>query len=719
MSRFLRNLSFILPIVLLSAGLCTAQEAAVKAGKYDNGKMWTFDYPPTEFISETYGFTPDNGWFEKARLGSLRLPNCTASFVSPHGLVMTNHHCGRGSVAQVAMDGEDLLNDGFVSSSLDEERAVPGLYVDQLVAIQDVTDEVFAAVEDAETDAEKASARQEAIAAITNRITDAAGGADAGFVAQVINLYNGGRYSAYTFRRYSDVRLVMAPELQLGYFGGDTDNFTYPRYALDMTYFRVYENDEPFEPEYFFQWSKEGASLGDAVFVIGNPGSTLRLETMAQLEWRRDVQEKAIVDLLNSRIGSLMSYYEDNPSPALLNQIFGLRNAQKLYTGRVKGLNDMVIMAKRADTERQFLSDMDAKFANMDADVQVPYLTVINDLANIVEQKREFAAEFAAFIAMQPGGNLSSATLGRASVGRAYLNQKDAGATAEQLQPYVDQMSSMTQDPTIDKLFLANRLADFKASFGDDDPIVQGIMKGMSPAEVAESITSNSVFSDAAKLMEAMENDGIPADDPALGVANMIADRLQAFQSAFAGLGAQETELNAQHGRARFEIYGTERPPDATFSLRIADGVVSPYEYNGTEAPPFTTFFGLYNRYHAHMASEDGAEWVLPERWLNPPATFDMSTKLNLVSTNDIIGGNSGSPLLNKDLEVVGLIFDGNIESLPSAFIYQTEVARAVSVDVRGMREALDEIYDVDRIVLELDEGVLVATEAEADARQN
>ena len=538
--------------------------------------MWTFDYPPTEFIAETYGFTPDDSWFEKARLGSLRLPNCTASFVSPYGLVMTNHHCGRGSVAQVAQENEDLLNDGFVSASLEEERAVPGLYVDQLVAIQDVTEEVFAAVENAETDAEKASARQETIAAITERITEEAGGSDAGVVVQVINLYNGGRYSAYTFKRYADVRLVMAPELQLGYFGGDTDNFTYPRYALDMTYFRVYENDQPYEPEHYFKWSKEGASQGDAVFVIGNPGSTLRLETMAQLEWRREVQEKAIVDLLNTRIASLMSHYEDNPSPALLNQIFGLRNAQKLYTGRVKGLNDPVIMAKRADTERQFLADLEARYGNLESDVQVPYLTVIDDLASIVDQKRELAAEFSAFIAMQPGGNLASATLGRATVARAYLNQKEAGAGPEQLQPIADQLTSISQDSAIDKLFLANRLADFKKHFGDDDPIVQGILNGLSPDDAAATITENSVFSYADRLNSALESGEFPTDDPALNVANLIADRLQDFQSAFAGLGAQETELNAQHGRARFEIYGTERPPDATFSLRIADGIVSP-----------------------------------------------------------------------------------------------------------------------------------------------
>ncbi len=712
--------SFALVLLLLpdTGWAQTTDLSTVQAGQYDNGKMWTFDYPPIDHLSETYNFTPDAAWFEKARLGALRLPNCTASFVSPHGLVMTNHHCGRGSVAQVSMEGENLLDDGFMSKSLEEERAVDGLYVDQLVAIEDVTDEIFAALDGQETDAEKASARQEAIEAATARITEAAGGEAAGVVVQVINLYNGGRYSAYTFRRYTDIRLVMAPELQLGYFGGDTDNFTYPRYALDMTFFRVYENGEPYEPEHYFKWSAEGSEEGDEVFVIGNPGSTLRLLTVAQLEWRRDVQEKAILDLLNSRIQELMAYYDENPSPALLNQVFGLRNTQKLYNGRVKGLNDPVIMAKRADTERQFLEDLREKYGEtVTEDVAVPFFTLIDDLARIQEQKREYAAEFGAFLAFLPGGGLTSGTLGRAMLANAYLSQMAAGAAADALAPVREQLAGIEQDPGLDKRYMIARLNDFVTYFGADDPGVQAVMQGRTAEEVATAVLEASALTSSEKAMAALDAGTLTKDDPAIQVIMPFLERQQNFQSAFAGLGAQEQELNAQHGRARFEIYGTTRPPDATFSLRIADGVVSSYEYNGSHAPAYTTFHGLYNRHYSHATDANNTgEWELPERWLNAPATFDRSTPINLVTTNDIIGGNSGSPMLNKDLEVIGLIFDGNIESLPSAFIYQTETARAVGVDVRGMREALDEIYDMDRIVHELSSGELVPTEEEADA---
>ncbi len=720
-SRTRTAFSSFLILILLAPLAGTAQPVdlnTVEAGRYDNGKMWTFDYPPVEHLQETYDFSPDEAWFEKAQLGALRLPNCTASFVSAYGLVMTNHHCTRNSVAQVSEEGENLLDEGFTARSLDEERRVPGLYVDQLIALEDVTDEVYEAVQDKETDAEKAAARQEAIQEITRRITDEAGGAEEGIVVQVINLYNGGRYSAYTFRRYGDVRLVMAPELQLGYFGGDTDNFTYPRYALDMSFLRVYENDEPYEPEHFFAWSAEGSEEGDVVFVIGNPGSTNRLETVSQLEWRRDVQEQYILNLLNSRIDVLMEYYEENPSPALLNQIFGLRNQEKLFTGRVKGLNDPVIMARRADTQQDFVEDLEDAFSDAaSSDVPVSYASLIDDLARIQDQKREFAGEFGAFLAMQPGGGLTSGTMGRALLARNYLQQKEAGVADSLLGQMVAQMTGITQDPGLDRRFMLARLNDFVTYFGANDEAVQQALDGRAPEAVVEDVFERSVLTDPDDASSAIQEGALTMDDPAIQVIDPFVERIQNYQSAFAGLGAQEQELNAQHGRARFEIYGTARPPDATFSLRIADGVVSSYEYNGTHAPAYTTFYGLYNRHYSHEADVDGTgEWELPERWLDPPASFDRSTPLNLVSTNDIIGGNSGSPMLNKDLEVIGLIFDGNIESLPSAFIYQTGGARAVGVDVRGMRETLDEIYDMDRLVVELMDGRLVATEAEADA---
>ncbi|MDX1741962.1 MAG: S46 family peptidase, partial [Rhodothermales bacterium] len=490
----------------------------------------------------------------------------------------------------------------------------------------------------------------------------------------------------------------------------------------DMTFFRVYEDGEPFQPEHYFAWSENGTREGDAVFIIGNPGSTLRLNTVAQLEWRRDHQERDLLALLDSRIAVLEEYYQEAPSDNLRNQIFGLKNGQKLYRGRVKGLNDPVLMAKRADTENAFLADLTSKYVDqMSADVDVPYLTIIDDLARIQEQKREYAREYGAFLAMGTASSLASATVRRAVNAHDFLMLEAEGVQEETLEERRQALLALADQPAgLNSRMLLARIRDLVAYFGASDPGVQRMLLGRTPEELASDILANSALADAERFAAAVESGSLSMDDPAIAMVTPFMERRQAFQSAFAGLAAQETELNAQHGRARFEVYGTSRPPDATFSLRIADGEVAAYEYNGTKAPAYTTFYGLYNRHYSHASGHDTTgEWVLPERWLNAPPEFDRSTPMNFVSTVDIIGGNSGSPVVNKALEIVGLAFDGNVEFLPSAFIFDTSQAgRTVSVDSRGMMEALDVVYDMDRLVLELQEGKLAPTEQEADEQR-
>lgn len=398
---------------LFTAGAQTAQTEQsdpMKAGRFDNGKMWTFEYPPADYFEEAYGFAPDEDWFDRARLGALRIPGCTASFVSSTGLVLTNHHCGRGPVAQVTRAGENLLDEGFYAPSLAEERPVPGFYADQMVAIADVTDEVHAAQEGMETDAERVAARDEAIQQIQDRLMAEAGGAEAGVVVEVTPLYHGGRYSAYTFRRYPDVRLVMAPELQMGFFGGDDDNFTFPRYALDMTFFRVYDAaGEPLETEHYFTWSLEGVQPGHPVFVIGNPGSTSRLETVSQLELRRDVTDKSLLAFVSSRLAALERYQESLPpaqrTDATRNQIFSLRNAQKAYTGQQSALVDPVVVSRKKDSERAFVEAI-----RKDADLNARYGGVIAGMAETQTELRELGAEYGAFFALTSSAYSSALT---------------------------------------------------------------------------------------------------------------------------------------------------------------------------------------------------------------------------------------------------------------------------------------------------------------------
>ncbi|GAB5519718.1 MAG: S46 family peptidase [Rhodothermales bacterium] len=706
LSVFLAALLWLAPPLLAQSPTDT-----VRAGQYDNGKMWTFDFPPLDYFEKTYGLTLDDEWLATARMGALRIPNCSASFVSPHGLVMTNHHCARESVSAVSRAGENLLDDGFYAQSLTDERPAAEMYAEQLIRIDDVTDEVLTALADAQTDAERADARTTAIDSITARIETAMGDA---FTAEVIALYNGGRYSAYTFRRYDDVRLVMAPELQLGYYGGDADNFTYPRYNLDMTFFRVYNDEgDPLETEHYFAWNRDGAGDGELVFVVGNPGSTSRQQTVAQLEYRRDIGDRYVLDLIKSRVATLEAYYEAYPDEAesldLRNSIFSLRNGEKAYTGQLEALHDPAIMARRRAFEREFKAAIAS-----DADAQAKYGDLWDEMARLQTEQRSLAGPYGAFIGME-SEDLTSATLRRALYATIYLLQKANGAPAEVLDGVREPLLEIGERPeALDVALLSARLIDWQTYLGAESPVVQQALGGRTPAEAAQAIVSGSVLSDSAGTRQVLENDELTLGDPAIVLMQAAIPAFIGFQQAYFGLIEQETNVAQQLGQAVFDAYGTLIPPDATFSLRLADGIVKGFDYNGTIAPPFTSFYGLYDHYYSY--GED-SEWDLPERWLNPPSTFDYSTRMNLVTTADIIGGNSGSPLLNRNLEVVGLIFDGNIESLSSDFIYLPETSRSVAVDVRGMLEALDEIYDADRLVLELLTGDAVATEAEADAQ--
>jgi hypothetical protein len=668
----------------------------VRAGRFDSGKMWTFEEAPVDYWRQEYDLVVDQQWLETARLGALRIPGCSASLVSATGLVMTNHHCARSYVTQASREGEFLLDNGYYAETLADERPVNRLYADRLVGITDVSGEVEEALAGSQTVAERMAARQEVFASIRQRLLAEAG--SAGHVVEVISLYNGGRHSAYTFRRYDDVRLVMAPELQLGYFGGDSDNFTYPRYALDMAFLRIYDGGRPLVTDVFFPWSRDGVLDGMVVFVVGNPGSTNRLETMAQLEYRRDVQERFLLDHISRAVEAMQRFYDANPREAerlgIRNQMFSLRNAQKLYIGRLAGLNEPVLMARRADTERQFLEGI-----LQNEELSRRFGGLVDEMASLQRERLRMAAEYGAFMWMTPASANTSATLRRAVAAQAYLQARDGGVSSERLAELRRSVALVGRMPaTLDQDLLEQRIADFPRYFGPNSAMARRVLDGQTPAALAHMIMSRSVFTDSLATARAIGEGSVSAEDPGLRLVTAFATEYDAYQRALAGLNARQAAVAAELGSARFALYGTDIPPDATFSLRIADGVVRGYSFNGTWAPYKTNFYGLYDRHYSHGGT---GEWALPQRWLEDRG-LDLTTPMNIVSTNDIIGGNSGSPLLNSNLEIVGLVFDGNIESLPSSFIYRTEAARAVSVDSRGMLEALDKIYRARRIVEEI-----------------
>jgi len=680
----------------------------VRSGRFDGGRMWTFDTPPVEYFAEAYGLTPDAAWFERARLGALRIPGCSASFVSGSGLVLTNHHCAREHVSAVSADGEGLLDDGFYAATASDERAVPDFEADQLIEIRDVTDDVYSALEGISDDTQRSQVRESTLEAITERVLEEHGGEDGGHHVEVISLYQGARYSVYIFRRYTDVRLVFAPELQMGYFGGDPDNFTYPRYSLDFSLLRVYDGEAPLDSsEHFFPWSVDGVAEGDAVFVIGNPGTTSRIQTVAELEFRRDVSDKSLLAFLDRRIAALQEYLEIDPEGAerldLRNATFSLLNSQKAYRGQLAGLADPVIMARKRDYERRF-----AEAVSGDPSLTAEYGGLIEAMAEIQDQKAEVAPGYGSFLALTVP-EYGSSLMARAVAAFQFLNASMGGADPETLAGLEEEFLGVRQQPErLEEILVEARLDDFIANYGEDHSVVQQILGGRTAEGAAAVIVSQSVLADSAKAAQALEAGTLTPQDSGLQLLQNMLGLLGPFQQVASGVGAQEEEIAAQLGRARFEVYGTDVPPDATFSLRIADGVVQGYEYNGTVAPIVTTFYGLYDRYYAtHTGGGAAEEWALPDRWMDPPSDFDLSTPFNFVSTADIIGGNSGSPVVNRDLELVGVAFDGNIESLPGEYIFLTDRPRTVSVDARGMLEALRDLYDADRLVAEIQAGAV------------
>jgi Peptidase S46 len=686
-----------------AASAAWLQLDTVHAGTFDQGKMWTFELPPTAYFEKTYGFRPDSAWFADARLGALRLGDCSASFVSPHGLILTNHHCAREYEKDVQRPGEDILDNGFFATTLADERPVKDFHADQLIDLVDVTAEVNAKL-DTVSAGRLSDARQAVLDSIQARTLAARGGKQAGIVVEMVSLYNGARTSAYVFRRYTNVKLVAVPELEIGYFGGDYDNFTYPRYNLDFSIFRAYGADgKPLDTPHYFPVDTAALRDSEPIFVVGNPGSTSRLQTVAQLEFRRDIGDRDVLSLLRSRMHVLGDYMAAHPDVArkldLQTQYFEISNSEKAYAGQVKGLEDPAIIARRQDAERQFQDSIDAT-----ATRRAKYGDLISRMAALQQKRRTVAPGFGAFIGLS-SSLISSATLHRALIAFQILNARHSGADNKALEGLIAQLDSVPQQPAaLDRGMMAARFRDFVQFYGDTSSLVHAVLAGRSPDDAAAEVVSGSALSDSARAAAQAGGDSLSTTDPAIDIVRAYVPTFARFQQTVASVYPEEDAIAADLGRARFAIFGSSQPPDATFSLRIQDGIVAAYGYNGTVAPWHTTFYGMYNRYYSFLGRSD---WALPARWVKPPASLDLSTPLDFVSTADIIGGNSGSPVLNQHLRLVGLVFDGNIESLSGDYIYMPGIDRAVSVDIHGILAALDHVYGLHRLVAEMETGHL------------
>jgi len=684
--------------LLLAAVPLAAQVVAPTAAGYrkEFGTMWTFDAPPLEYWKATYNFSPDQAWLDNIRLASVRLPNCSSSIISSRGLVLTNHHCARSCISSASPRDTNYIDVGFVASSVADERRCQGLYVDQLQSIEDVTARIRAASR-APSATVQAERRARAIDSIQNACQQSTG-----LHCQVVTFYQGGMYSLYRYKRYDDVRLVMAPEEGVAFFGGDPDNFTFPRYCLDISLLRIYENGQPLAARNYLRWSSQGAPEGELVFVTGNPGSTGRLLTMAQMEYLRDVVYPENLAAYARQLEVLREVTKNDPERARRydNTIFSLSNSEKAVTGYHSGLIDAELMAKKRAFEREFR----ARIAK-DPRLRAQYAGAWDAIAAAQRELASFdkASRYRSFAGSQllsMAGQLVRIPAQSALPDSARLPEY-RGEAIERMKRQIT--SATPVDTQVETRLLAAQLAAAKRALPAADPYLQAVLGGRTPEAAAPALIGGTSLNDPA-ARKALLDGGAAAvaasNDPLIVVARRI-DPLQRILSTRARrLNALISSEGEKLGQAIFAAYGTSLPPDATFTLRISDGVVKGYPYNGTIAPYRTSFYGLYGR-SAEFAGKP--PFNLPARWQNRVDSLDLAAPLNFVSTNDIIGGNSGSPVINRNAEVVGVIFDSNIEGLPNRFVFTDEVARSVSVHSSGITEALRRIYGAGWIVEELE----------------
>jgi hypothetical protein len=706
-SRFLITISFIVSLFYqysFSQSSDWINLDTIKAGKFDTGKMWTFEDPPTKYFKEEYGFTPDKDWYEHVQLATLKFADyCSASFVSEDGLIMTNHHCARESVTEIISEGDNFHEDGFIAWELSEERPIPGLYVDQCIGIEDVTEEIQSALDTAQSDSERIAIESQKIIEIEARYEQ-----NEKTFAKVTPLYFGGKYSLYIYKRYNDVRLVFAPESQAGYFGGDYDNFTYPRYNLDCSFFRVYdENGNPLKVNHYFKWSNNGAEEGELVFVSGNPGSTNRLSTVAQLEYARDNIYPQTIQLVDSFIEFLQGIIKDDPDAAnyLTDQLLNYYNSRKAYKGMLDGLRDPVLMQKKKAFENELRSKVQS-----DEELNKKYGTIWTDIENIIGEMKSLSAKQSALSYDNNDSPeyfmIASQLIGLAEEIKLAETDSTYAYTEDELDENINSLLPEDFDFEKNSELLKIRIDVLYAEFGDVQ-FLNKFTNGKRGNEAVEDILSRTYLKSADRIKEIVSKgqDAIlNSGDPFIDFVKFSDEEAKIISERIDELGSSEATANQKLGKALFEVYGTSIPPDATFTLRISDGIVKGFDYNGTIAPPVTTFYGLLDRYY----SFDGKfPWNLHERWLDVPEEFDFSTPFNFVTTNDAVGGNSGSPIINKNAEVIGVAFDGNIQSLPGDFIYDPEVNRSVGVHSAGMLEAIKDLYKFERLAGELERGNL------------
>jgi hypothetical protein len=659
--------------------------------------MWTFDNLPVKQLQEKYNFTPTQQWLDHLRLSSVRLNDGgSGSFVSPHGLLLTNHHVALSQLQKNSSAAHDYVRDGFYATTPEEEMKSPDLEVNVLVSTENVTERVNGAVKSAKNMEEEFAKRKAVIADIERESTE-----KTGFRSDVVTLYAGGEYWLYRYKKYTDVRLVFAVEQQTAFYGGDPDNFTYPRYDLDMALFRVYENGKPIDSKDYLRWNPKGAGEGELVFVPGHPGGTERLGTYADLVSLRDDELPFIIQNSKRRIATLKAYAARGPeqSRQATTMIFSYENGRKVFEGRRDGLQDKNLMEKKRKEDEDFHNRV---LGNPEWKKEYAEAWAMDEEAINRERPRIRHLYFRATDSQLAG--LAVQLVNYVAEIKKPDGERLQGFHDSQLESLKHRLFSPAPIyPELEIARMTSALESAEKELGADDPWVRAVLEGKSPKDAVRQLITGTKVADPA-FRKALVDGGQAAvdasSDPMIAMARRIdpvrREQIKWFEDKVESVEQRSGELL---GKARFAVYGKNTYPDATFTLRLSYGQVLGYPMNGTVAPYKTTFYGLYDR----AASFDYKEpFDLPKRYIDGRDKLDLTTPFNFVTTNDIIGGNSGSPVVNKNAEIVGLIFDGNIESLVGDFVYDSSLNRAVAVHTGGMTEALKKLYGAQKLIDEM-----------------
>ena len=684
--------SMALALVLLVAPL---------AARADEG-MWTFNNFPKDLVKKRYKFDVTDPWLDHVRLSSVRFNSGgSGSFVSPRGLVMTNHHVGADCIHKLNSPGHDYIKEGFFAKSSSEEIKCPDLELNVLTGIEDVTAAVKSVEKPGMDDAAINKAQKEKMAALEKACADKTKER-----CDVVTLYQGGLFNMYRYKKYTDVRLVFAPEFQIAFFGGDPDNFEYPRYDLDVAFFRVYENDKEVAPEHYLKWSAAGAKDNELVFVSGNPGNTDRLDTVAQLEFLRDVAQPALLDDLE-RIHQVLAAYAKKGAQQEVEARtldFYVMNGLKAFKGYHEGLANKELMARKVKEEEALKKQIAAS-----PEKQKQFGGAWDAIAASQAKYKEFFLPWLELEGRRGNPAYSdymslARTLVRAGAERAKPSEK-------RLREYRDsnlaslELKVLSSAPIYDGLeetLIASYLSNLAAKLGSNNPSVKAALAGKTPEARAHEVVAGTKLKDVAlrKQLWSSKQALDASKDPMLELARALDPGSRAVRARFEDEVEGVVKANqALLARAQFEAQGLSHYPDATFTLRLSFGKIAGYTVDKKKIAPFTNFGGLYAR---SDKAKDQAPWNLPERWVAAKKKLNPSTPMDFVSTNDIIGGNSGSPVVNRAGEVVGLIFDGNIQSLVGDFVYDEKQNRAVSVHSSALTDALRKVYDAQSLAEEL-----------------